>query len=145
MATPGMSCLKGKFFNFKEAKIVIRNGRKEYNRLRPHCSPDYRPPATEAIERRDKPINAASIKDRIKKGLNRRSSAGRRRSLERPDSLQLDSKRWLQQIIRCQYYNIEWQPPIFSHFNDYRLLACYSLSPFLFLMLNKLQKKQSQY
>ncbi|MCP4624358.1 MAG: transposase [bacterium] len=38
-----------KGFLIKEAKVVIVNWRKEYNTVRPHRSPDYLPPAPEAI------------------------------------------------------------------------------------------------
>jgi len=37
------------FFTLKEAKIIIENWRREYNTIRPHSSPNYRPPAPEAI------------------------------------------------------------------------------------------------
>jgi transposase InsO family protein len=37
------------FYNIKEAKVVIENWRTECNTVRPHSSPDYRPPAPEAI------------------------------------------------------------------------------------------------
>ena len=37
------------FATLTEAKILIEQWRKEYNRVRPHSSLGYRPPAPEAI------------------------------------------------------------------------------------------------
>jgi putative transposase len=37
------------FFTLKEAKIVIKNWRREYNTIRPHSILNNRPPAPEAI------------------------------------------------------------------------------------------------
>ncbi len=36
------------FYTLKEAKVLIERWRQEYNRLRPHSSLGYRPPAPEA-------------------------------------------------------------------------------------------------
>jgi putative transposase len=33
-----------------EAKVLVERWRKEYNRVRPHSSLGYRPPAPEAVE-----------------------------------------------------------------------------------------------
>ena len=37
------------FYTLQEAQALIENWRKHYNRIRPHSSLDYRPPAPEAI------------------------------------------------------------------------------------------------
>jgi putative transposase len=37
------------FTTLTEAKVLIEAWRKEYNQVRPHSSPGYRPPAAEAI------------------------------------------------------------------------------------------------
>ena len=37
------------FYTLKEAKVVIERWRQEFNRLRPHSSLGYRPPAPETI------------------------------------------------------------------------------------------------
>jgi transposase InsO family protein len=37
------------FYNLKEAKVIIERWRQEYNKVRPHSSLGYRPPAPEAI------------------------------------------------------------------------------------------------
>ena len=37
------------FTTLEEAKILIKQWRKEYNQLRPHSAKNYRPPAPEAI------------------------------------------------------------------------------------------------
>ncbi len=37
------------FYTLKEAKVLIERWRQQYNRLRPHSSLGYRPPAPEAI------------------------------------------------------------------------------------------------
>ena len=37
------------FYTLKEAKIVIEGWRQHYNKVRPHSSLGYRPPAPEAI------------------------------------------------------------------------------------------------
>jgi putative transposase len=37
------------FYTLKEAKIVIENWRRHYNKVRPHSSLGYRPPAPEAL------------------------------------------------------------------------------------------------
>jgi transposase InsO family protein len=43
--------LNGKIFTtLLEAQILIESWRKEYNQLRPHSSPGYRPPAPETIK-----------------------------------------------------------------------------------------------
>ena len=42
--------LKGEiFYTLKEAQIVIENGRRHYNTIRPHSSLGYKPPAPEAV------------------------------------------------------------------------------------------------
>jgi transposase InsO family protein len=38
------------FYSLKEAKVLIERWREHYNRIRPHSSLGYRPPAPEAIE-----------------------------------------------------------------------------------------------
>ena len=38
------------FYTLWEAKVLVERWRKEYNRVRPHSSLGYRPPAPEAIE-----------------------------------------------------------------------------------------------
>ena len=38
------------FYTLEEAKILIESWRREYNRIRPHSSLGYRPPAPEAIQ-----------------------------------------------------------------------------------------------
>ena len=40
------------FYTLKEAKVLIERWRQEFNRLRPHSSLGYRPPAPETISRR---------------------------------------------------------------------------------------------
>jgi transposase InsO family protein len=37
------------FYTLKEARILIEQWRKEYNTVRPHSSPGYKPPAPETI------------------------------------------------------------------------------------------------
>ncbi len=37
------------FYTLKEAKVLIERWRQQYNRVRPHSSLDYRPPAPEAV------------------------------------------------------------------------------------------------
>jgi transposase InsO family protein len=37
------------FYTLKEAQILIEQWRKEYNTVRPHSSPGYKPPAPETI------------------------------------------------------------------------------------------------
>ena len=37
------------FYTLQEAQIIIEKWRQEYNRIRPHSSLGYRPPAPEAI------------------------------------------------------------------------------------------------
>jgi hypothetical protein len=37
------------FYTMKEAQIVIENWRRHYNTVRRHSSPEYRPPAPEAL------------------------------------------------------------------------------------------------
>jgi len=42
--------LNGKsFYTLKEARIVIENWRRHYNKMRPHSSLGYRPPTHEAL------------------------------------------------------------------------------------------------
>ena len=39
-------CLNGEmFYTLKEAQVIVEAWRKEYNRIRPHSSLSYRPPA----------------------------------------------------------------------------------------------------
>ncbi|UCF05922.1 MAG: transposase, partial [bacterium] len=38
------------FYTLREAKVLVEHWRKEYNRIRPHSSLGYRPPAPEAIK-----------------------------------------------------------------------------------------------
>ena len=38
------------FDTLDEAKVMVERWRHEYNRIRPHSSLDYRPPAPETIE-----------------------------------------------------------------------------------------------
>ena len=38
------------FYSLKEAKVLVRNWRQEYNRVRPHSSLECRPPAPEAVQ-----------------------------------------------------------------------------------------------
>lgn len=40
------------FYTLKEAQVLVERWRQEYNRIRPHSSLGYRPPAPEAIEPR---------------------------------------------------------------------------------------------
>ena len=37
------------FYTLKEAKVLIERWRQQYNRMRPHSSLGYRPPAPEAL------------------------------------------------------------------------------------------------
>ena len=37
------------FYTLKEAEVLIEGWRKQYNRVRPHSSLGYRPPAPEAV------------------------------------------------------------------------------------------------
>src|SRR5271165_347362 len=48
-------CLKGEiFYSLKEAQVVIEQWRVHYNTVRPHSSLGYRPPAPQAILRKEK-------------------------------------------------------------------------------------------
>ena len=38
------------FYTLKEAQVLIERWRRDYNRIRPHSSLGYRPPAPEAVE-----------------------------------------------------------------------------------------------
>ena len=38
------------FYTLAEAKILIERWRREYNTVRPHSAPGYRPPAPEAVQ-----------------------------------------------------------------------------------------------
>ena len=40
------------FYTLKEAQVLVERWRQEYNRIRPHSSLGYRPPAPEAVEPR---------------------------------------------------------------------------------------------
>ncbi len=40
------------FFSLKEAQVLVERWRQEYNRIRPHSSLGYRPPAPEAVQPR---------------------------------------------------------------------------------------------
>jgi hypothetical protein len=38
------------FYTLEEAQVLIEMWRKEYNPIRPYSSPEYKPPAPEAIQ-----------------------------------------------------------------------------------------------
>ena len=49
------------FYTLKEAKVVIERWRQEFNRLRPHSSLSYRPPAPETIWLKPAPLHSAGF------------------------------------------------------------------------------------
>ena len=49
------------FYSLKEAQIIIENWRNHYNRIRPHSSLGYRPPAPEVITNHD--ASSASLQN----------------------------------------------------------------------------------
>ena len=49
------------FYTLKEAKVVIERWRQEFNRLRPHSSLGYRPPAPETICLKPAPLHSAGF------------------------------------------------------------------------------------
>ena len=49
------------FYILKEAKVVIERWRQEFNRLRPHSSLGYRPPAPETIWLQPAPLHSAGF------------------------------------------------------------------------------------
>ena len=58
------------FYNLKEAKVLIKRWRKEYNSVRPRSSHGYRPPAPEAIQPLIfEPILFTSIREKMPQTL----------------------------------------------------------------------------
>ena len=50
------------FFTLMEAKVLIEQWRREYNTIRPHSSPGYRPPAPDAIRPDPKFLNLPALR-----------------------------------------------------------------------------------
>ena len=53
------------FYTLKEAKVLIERWRQQYNRLRPHSSLGYRPPAPEALLLNPAALRLASLNDSL--------------------------------------------------------------------------------
>ena len=55
-------CLNGEiFYSLKEARIVIEQWRRQYNRVRPHAALGYRPPAPGAYTPPGNPVPRSHI------------------------------------------------------------------------------------
>ena len=50
-------------YTLKEAKVLIERWQQEFNRLRPHSSLGYRPPAPETISLKPTPLRSAGFND----------------------------------------------------------------------------------
>ncbi len=49
------------FYTLKEAKVMIERWRQDFNRLRPHSSLGYRPPAPETISLKPAPLHSVGF------------------------------------------------------------------------------------